>query len=48
MNIISDEIWVLQTRQVEHENHFQKKTEDIQGRKIRFMKARGSYKFLIY
>ena len=37
--MILDEIRTLQKRQDEHENHLLKKTEEMQGNKIRFKKS---------
>ena len=43
--MILDEIRTMKKRQAEHENHLQKKTEEIQGNKMRFKKSCASVRF---
>ena len=42
--MILDEIRAIEKRQDEQQNHLQKKTEELQGKEIRFKKACGSVK----
>ena len=45
VKIILDVIRTIEKRQVEHENLFLKKTEEMQGNKIRFKTLCASVKF---
>ena len=46
--MILDEIRTIQKRQVEHENHLLKKTEEMQGNQIRSTVKAANWKFVSF